>query len=149
MSVNHLNDDELNRALLGEELGGEVTEHLSSCLVCRRRRDAFLALVEEVRGADPDEATRVRVREQALALWGAPSRRHWLRWVAAAAAVVVLSVLPLLRNSTPAPKAVNADAVLVEVNQVLDRDPLSAMASEDVVDTVVPVGSQVGERSIS
>jgi hypothetical protein len=147
MSVNHLNDDELNRALLGEELGGEVAEHLSSCLVCRRRRDAFLALVEEVRGADPDEATRVRVREQALALWGAPSRRHWLRWVAAAAAV--LSVLPLLRNSTPAPKAVNADAVLVEVNQVLDRDPLSAMASEDVVDTVVPVGSQVGERSIS
>ena len=149
MSVNHLNDDELNRALLGEELGGEAAEHLSSCLACRRRRDGFLALVEEVRGADPDEATRVRVRERALALWGAPSRRHWLRWAAAAAAVVVLSVLPLLRARTPAPKPVNTDAVLVEVNKVLDRDPLSAMASEDVVDTVVPVSSQVGERSIS
>jgi hypothetical protein len=39
--------------------------------------------------------------------------------------------------------------VLVEVNQVLDRDPLSAMASEDVVEAVVPVTSQVGERSMS
>jgi hypothetical protein len=149
MSGNHLNDDELDRALLGEDLAAEVVEHLSSCLVCRRRRDVFLALIKEVRGADPDEATRVRVREHALVLWGAPSRRHWLRWVAAAAAVVVLSVFPLLRSRTPAPKPVNADAVLVEVNKVLDRDPLSAMASEDVVDAVVPAGSQVGERSIS
>ena len=149
MNVIHLSDDELDRALLGEDPGAEAAEHLSSCLVCRRRRDEFLGLVGELRGADPDEATRERVRERALALWGAPSRRHWVRWVAAAAAVVVLSVLPLLRSRTPAPKPVNSDAVMLEVNNVLDRDPLSAMASEDVVDTVVPVSSQVGERSVS
>jgi len=68
-------------------------------------------------------------------------------WLAAAAAVLVLSLLPLRLNRT-AP-AVNADTVMLEVNQVLERDPLSALASEEVVDTVVPVSYQSGERSVS
>jgi hypothetical protein len=149
MNSKHLNDDELNRALLGDELAAEAAEHVAACLACKRRRDSFMALAEEARGADPDQASRVRVRERALALWDAPSQRHWLRWVAAAAAVVVLGVLPLLRSRTPAPPVFNADAVLNEVNQVLDRDPLSAMASDDVVNTVVPVTDELGERSTS
>ena len=149
MISKHLSDDELDRALLGEGLPAEASEHLSECLACRTRRDSFLAVVEDFRGADPDHATRMRVREQALALWGAPTQRYWVRWVAAAAAVVVLGVLPLLRSRTPAPPTVNADAVLSEVNRVLDRDPLSVLASEDVVDTVVPVTSSTGERSTS
>lgn len=149
MSIPHLNDDELNLAVLGEDLSPEATEHLASCLDCRRRRDGFLALVEQARGVDPDEATRARVRELALTAWGAPPRRHWVRWLAAAAAVVVLSLLPLLRSRTPQSPAINTEAVMIEVDQMLERDPLAAMASEEVVDTVVPVSHTSGEGSVS
>ncbi len=149
MSNPHLNDDELNLAVLGEDLPPEAAEHLAGCLVCVRRRDAFLDLVQEARGADPDAAARARVREWALAAWGAPDRRHWVRWLAAAAAVVVLSLLPLLRGRAPAPQIINADAVMVEVDQMLERDPLSAVAAEEIVDTVVPVSAESGERSVS
>jgi len=149
MSIPHLNDDELNLAVLGEDLPPEAAEHLAVCLDCRRRRDAFLNLVQEARGADPDAAARARVRERALAAWGATSSRHWVRWLAAAAAVIVLSLLPLLRDRAPAPQIINADAVMIEVDQMLERDPLSAVAAEEIVDTVVPVSAESGERSVS
>jgi hypothetical protein len=153
MTIPHLNDDELNRAVLDEELPAAAAEHLEACLVCRRRRDDFLALVEQARGEDPDEETRARVREGALAAWsGVRVPHHWLRWVAAAAAVILLGVLPLLHSHAPTPVAFNsekAEAVMTEVNQVLDRDPLSAVVSEDMVNTVVPVPQQAVERSVS
>ena len=149
MNIPHLNDDELNLSVVGEELPAEAAEHLAGCLACRRRRDAFLALVEQARGVDPDEATRARVRELALTAWGASPRRHWVRWMAAAAAVVVLSLLPLVRGRAPQSPAINTDAVMIEVDQMLERDPLAAMASEEVVDTVVPVSHGSGEGSIS
>jgi hypothetical protein len=148
MTIPHLSDDELDAAVLGEELPAEVGEHLAGCVDCRRRRDTFLAVVEQARGADPDEAARVRVRDAALTAWGKPVQRHWARWVAAAA-VIALSVLPLVLHKRAVPTVQNAEAVLVEVNQVLDRDPLSAMASEEVVNTVVPVSYESGERSAS
>lgn len=149
MRIPHLNDEELNLAVIGEELPPEAGEHLAGCLECRRRRNGFLALVQQARGADPDPATRARVRERALAAWGAPSRPHWVRWLSAAAAVIVLSLVPLLRGRAPQSPAINTEAVMVEVDQLLDRDPLSAMASEEVVDTVVPVSHAAGERSVS
>jgi anti-sigma factor RsiW len=148
MSITHLNDKELNLAVLGEELPPEAAEHLAGCVACVRRRDSFLTTVEMARGTDPDEATRARVRERALAAWGAPNRR-WVRWLAAAAAVLVLSLLPLRLHRTAPPSAINADAVMVEVEQMLDRDPLSAVAAEEIVDTVVPVSAESGERSVS
>jgi predicted anti-sigma-YlaC factor YlaD len=147
MTIEHLRDDELDLALAGETLPAEVAEHLASCLVCRRRRDAFMAAVDGARGADPDDATRRRVRDGALAAWGGTSRRrHWARWAAAAAAVVVLSLVPLLRSHPVAPK-LNTDAVLVEVDAVLAQDPLSAVASEDVVNAVAPAPVGTGEGS--
>ena len=149
MSNLHLNEGELNLVVLGEDLPPDAAAHFADCLVCRRRRDAFLALAEAARGADPDEATRVRLREGALAAWGAPRRRHPVRWLVASAAMIVVSLLPLVLHRTAAPPAVNADTVLLEVNQVLERDPLSALASEELVDTVVPVSYQSGERSLS
>ena len=150
MNMHHLNDDELNLAILGEELPARAADHLGSCVACRRRRDTYLSLVEQARGDDPDEATRERVRERALAAWnGSRVTYQWVRWAAAAAAVIVLAVLPLLRSHTPTPAKFNAEAVLTEVNQMLDRDPLSAVVSEEVVDTVVPVSHEVIERSVS
>ena len=139
MNIRHLTDGELDLALIGEELPAEAAAHLSSCLVCRRRRDSFLAAVAGALGEDPDEATRARVREQALSAWGGASRRpHWVRWLTAAAAVVVLSVLPLLHGGLTSRPKIDADAVLTEVDDVLSRDPLSAAASEEVIEAVVP-----------
>jgi hypothetical protein len=149
MSIPHLNDEEMNLVVIGEELSPEAAEHLAGCLECRRRRNGFLALVEQARGPDPDAATRARVRERALAAWGAPSRPHWVRWLAAAAAVIVLSLLPLVRGRAPQSPAINTEAVMIEVDQLLERDPLAAMASEEVVDTVVPVSHESGERNVS
>ncbi len=147
MTIRHLRDDELDLALAGETLPAEVAEHLASCLVCRRRRDGFLAAVDAARGADPDGVTRRRVRKGALAAWGGTKRRqHWARWAAAAAAVVVLGLLPLLRSHTVTPK-LNTDAVLVEVDAVLAQDPLSAVAPEDVVNAVAPAPVEAGEGS--
>ena len=148
MTIEHLRDEELDLALAGETLPAEAAQHLASCLVCRRRRDAFLATVE-ASGAEPDEATRRRVREGALDAWGGTRRRrHWVRWVAAAAAVVVLGLVPLLRSHTATPK-LNTDAVLVQVDAILAQDPLAAVAPEDVVNTVAPIPATGDEGSWS
>ena len=81
MSIEHLTDDELDLALVGEELPAPAAAHLSSCLVCRRRRDSFLAAVDGALGEDPDEATRTRIREQALSAWSGGSRKsHLVQW---------------------------------------------------------------------
>jgi len=150
MNVKHLTGDELDLALIGGDLPADAAEHLASCLVCRRRRDSFLAAVDGVQADDPDEATRTRLREQALSAWsGEAPRRHWGRWLAAAAAVVVLVLLPLVRSElAPRPK-LNTDAVLVEVDDVLARDPLEAVASVEVVEAVVPAPEVGGEGSWS
>ena len=138
MSISHLNDTELDTLLAGEALPAERVEHANACVVCRRRRDAFLHVVELAAGEDPSAATRSRLRDGALGAWGAPVRRVWWRWVAAAAAVTVLGLLPLLwRAATPRPH-VDTDTVLEEVDRILAEDPLAALASRDVLEEVVP-----------
>jgi len=150
MNIKHLTDDELDLALAGEGVPGEVAEHLASCVACRRRRDSFLAAVAGERAEDPDEATRERVREGALAAWSGKGRqRHWKRWLAAAAAVVVVGLLPVLRSEFTARPNVNAEALLVEVDDVLARDPLAAVAPAEVVEAVAPAPEVGGEGSWS
>ena len=61
MSIQHLTDDELDTVLCGEPLPAGQEAHLHDCLVCRRRRDAFLAAVEANREADPDDERVSRV----------------------------------------------------------------------------------------
>ena len=138
MNITHLTDDELDRALVGESLAAQAEEHLASCVACRRRRDGFIAAVEAACGDDPDDAVRERVRERALAAATLPPPRRWVRWGLAAAAVIVLGLLPLLRAHVTSSRQLNADRVLVEVNTILDRDPLDDVASPDVVEAVVP-----------
>jgi predicted anti-sigma-YlaC factor YlaD len=145
----HLTEDELDAALLGEPLSEQAEEHLGACLVCRRRRDEFFAVVAAARGADPDPATRERVRERALAAVATKRRRHWAGWLAAAAAVILLAVLPLVATRHTTRPQINADRVLTEVDTILNRDPLEAMAPADVVEAVVPVSADTGERSAS
>lgn len=149
MSTRHLTDDELDLVLCGEPLPAGREAHLHDCIACRRRRDAFLAAVAEARAEDPDDATRARVREAALATWKGRRVVHWWRWAAAVAAVVVLGLLPLLRNGTVPTQTINTEAVMAEVDAALARDPLAAFASEDVVDEIAPVRESAGEGSNS
>ncbi len=149
MSIQHLADDELDLVLCGEPLPAEREAHLHDCIACRRRRDAFLAVVADARAEDPDETTRARVREAALAAWQGRPVVHWWRWAAAAAAVAVLALLPLLRSHTVPTQTINTEAVMAEVDAALARDPLAAFASEDVVDEIAPVGESTGEGSNS
>jgi hypothetical protein len=134
----HLNEDELDALLCGEDLAGERADHLQGCLTCRRRRDEFLAAVEAATADDPEVTARDRVRRAALAEWGgrSPVVRRW--WLAAAAAVLLALFLPIAVQRAPAPAAIDTDAVLRQVDEVLARDPLEVMASEDVLETVVP-----------
>lgn len=136
MSQGHLSSQEIELVLLGEGLAAERALHLARCVACRRRRDELTDAIAGARQADPSEAVRSRAR--AVALAAAPRRRADLRWWLAAAAALVLAVLtaifvaPALR-----PHPVDTDAVLLEVDEVLARDPLAAMADEGVVEVVV------------
>lgn len=149
MTMRHLTDDELDLVLCGEPLPAEREAHLHDCIACRRRRDAFLEVVAEARREDPDEATRTRVREAALAAWQARRTIHLWRWVAAAAAVVVLGVLPLLRHGRLEVPSIDTELVMAEVDAALARDPLAAFASEDVAVEIAPVEESTGEGSTS
>jgi hypothetical protein len=149
MNTQHLSDDELNRAVLGEALTPEASAHLGMCLVCRRQRDGFLALVARARATDPDEDMRERARESALTAWSGVQRRHWQPWLAVAAAVALLVLVPLVRTHGPSARALDAHAVMVGVENVLDRDPLAEVASQEIVDTVVPSNGAGEEGSES
>ena len=149
MSIRHLTDDELDTVLCGEPLPDEQEAHLHDCLVCRRRRDAFLATVEADLEDDPDEATRLRIREQALARWQGRPAIHWWRWAAAAAAVVLLALVPVLRGLESRVPAINTETVMAEVDRALAQDPLASLASEDVVNELMPVADSTGEGSNS
>lgn len=149
MSIQHLTDDELNTVLCGEPLPAGREAHLHDCLVCRRRRDAFLEVVEADLADDPDEATLAAIRERALAGWLGRPVIHWWRWAAAAAAVVLLALVPVLRALRPAVPAINPEAVMAEVDRALAQDPLASLASEDVVNELMPVAETTGEGSNS
>jgi len=141
MKIEHLTDDELDRVLCGDGLDRDRAVHLAGCIVCRRRRDAFLGEVEEARGEDPDDRSLGVARAAALAAWRAPEKRslRW-RWLAAAAVLLLALVLPTWMHEKPTTTAeFDPDVVLSEVDAVLDRDPLTVVASEAVVDVVVPL----------
>ncbi len=136
MSQEHLSSQEVDLVLLGEELAAERARHLASCVACRRRRDDLADAIAGAREADPSEAARARARAAALA--AAPRQRTTLRWWLAAAAALVLVVLAAVFVApTLQPRPVDTDAVLLEVDEVLARDPLAAMADENVVEVVV------------
>jgi hypothetical protein len=142
MSTFHLTDDELVRLLAGEELAQDRAGHVNGCLACRRRRDALFAVIEDVAAHDPGDEARERVREAALSAWGRPARRFHRWWLAAAAALLVALLLPLTHRSRQPQVAFDPEAVMEEVDTILARDPLTVLASEEVVEAVTSVQEQ-------
>jgi hypothetical protein len=149
MNMHHLSDEALDRVLAGGKTSEDERRHLGECLLCRRRRDGFLHVVGEAGGSDPDAERLGRIRNAALDAWGAPHGRGWVRWLRAAAAVALLALLPLLGGRPASRPRLNADAVLMEVDRVLDRDPLTAVADEDVLETMVPGTENTTGRNAS
>ena len=136
MSTDHLTGEELDLVLLGEGLPAGRAGHLGECLVCRRRRDELLAVIAAARAADPGPDARARVRAAAIAAAG--HRRHarprW--WLAAAAALVLTALVAVFVATRPQPAALDTEAILLEVDEVLARDPLAAFADAEVIEVV-------------
>lgn len=140
MSTAHLTSEELDLVMLGEGLPAERAMHLGACLVCRHRRDELEAAIDGARLPDPDVETRERIREAALtALGHGRHRARW--WLAAAAALLLTALAAVFLAPRPQPAAVDTEAILLEVDEVLARDPLAAFADEDVVEIVVADGA--------
>ncbi len=136
MNVAHLSAEEIDLVLAGEGLPAERAAHLAGCVACRRRRDEVLATIAATRVADPAPAARARLRAAALAdMPHAHSLTRW--WLAAAAALVLVVLAAVFVVPAMRPRPVDTDAVLLQVDEVLARDPLAAMADEDVVQVVV------------
>ena len=148
MSTVHLTSEELDLLLLGEGLPADRAMHLGSCLVCRRRRDRIAAAISGAAPPDPDAAVLERVRAAALAAAGHGRRRaRW--WLAAAAALLLTALAAVFLAPRPRPVAFDTDAILLEVDEVLARDPLAAFADEDVVEVVVANGTSATETGQS
>ncbi len=149
MSTGHITDAEFDLLLAGEQLPPERTGHVDGCLSCRRRRDAVVATIEDAAAGDPGDEARARAREAALAAWGRPARRFHRWWLAAAAALLVALLLPLTHRSRQPQVAFDPEAVMEEVDTILARDPLTVLASEEVVEAVTSVQVQATEGSTS
>jgi hypothetical protein len=148
MTAWHLNDEEFDRLLAGEELAAGRAEHLHDCLACRRRRDGLLSVIEDAAAGDPDDVARARVRQAALGAWSRPVRTFHRWWLAAAAALLVVLLLPVTHRVRQ-PAAIDPVAVMEEVDTILARDPLTVLASEEVVEAVTSVQAQATEGSTS
>ena len=144
----HLNDEEFDLLLAGGELSAGRVEHLRGCLACRRRRDGLRSVIEDAAAGDPADEVRGRVREAALAAWGRPERRFHRWWLAAAAALLIALLLPVTHR-VRRQAAIDPVAVMEEVDTILARDPLTVLASEEVVEAVTSVQAQATEGSTS
>jgi anti-sigma factor RsiW len=115
----HLDDAEFAVALAGDELEGDVAEHLEDCVRCRRQLAAMRGWIAERRDRMAEDAPHradqwERVVARLDGVDRARPRRRWLRPALAAAALVVV-------------------AVVVGVVQRGDDEPLRDLAVEEIL----------------
>jgi hypothetical protein len=148
MSTEHLTAEEVDLLVIGEGLAADRVVHLGACLVCRRRHAQLAAALTGAALPDPGAASRERVREAALASLG-HERRRVRGWLAAAAALLLTAVAAVFLAPRSQAPVFDTDAVLMEVDEVLSRDPLAAFADEAVVEAVVADGTSASDTSQS
>ncbi len=125
----HLNDEQLTLALLGES-PGETRAHLESCATCREEQAALERAVAEFGG------TTRRIAERPEAFWQGQasairsrlaepqSQPRRLAWAGALAVLVVVAVL-LSKHAPPKTTVTQADpdhVLLVDVERAVRRE---------------------------
>jgi hypothetical protein len=147
-ATEHLTAEETDLLVIGEVLPADRAAHLGSCLVCRRRHAALAAAFAGAAVPEPRPETMARVRSAALAALG-HERRQARRWLAAAAVLLLTAVAAVFLAPRSQAPPFDADAVLLQVDEVLARDPLAAFADEAVVEAVVADGATASDTSQS
>ena len=115
----HLDDVEFAAALAGDELSGEVSEHLGACVSCRRQLAEMRGWIEERRQRMERDAPdwQDQLDRIAARLDGVPAPRRQRRWlrpaVAAAAAVAVAVGVGIMR--LPRGEDVRSDLAVEEI----------------------------------
>lgn len=149
MNGRHLTDEELDLLLSGDRLSREAEKHVSECLLCRHRQSSFLGAVAAAREPSPDERALEVARSAALSRWTDERPTHRWRWLAVAAVLFLIVLVPVIRRSSPPAASANAEALLQEIDAVLARDPLTAMAPAELVEAVIPSVEAPTEGSAS
>ena len=137
----HLNEQQFGELILGTG-NGEIAGHIETCDACRAEaegvRIAISAGGELVRqAAERDEIFWARQR---LAIRQRVARHHfvpYVRWVAMAAMVLVVSAAFLLTRPQPVQRANNDaadDVLLQQVQSDLGRDYPAALAPAVLID---------------
>ncbi|MGC8916093.1 MAG: hypothetical protein ACP5NF_03850 [Thermoanaerobaculum sp.] len=144
MRAHHLTEDEWETLLAGEA-SEAVREHVAGCPLCREELKKWEAFLAVGRRWLPDRQVGDRVRQQAVSR--ALRRRPLRLWLPLAAAAALVVAIGLATRGGGRPEA-DVDAVLEQVDTALARDPLLAVADNQVVQVVIPEVTS-GERSES
>ena len=130
----HLNGEQIGRAVAGLALEAGAARHLETCLACRRQVEELSSLLAARRDAMEEEAPdwEAQLASVMEALPGQEGRgaRLWrplLAAAAAAAAALGLVILSPHGHRTDRPR-IAVEQVLSEVDATLAGDPLSGFA---------------------
>ncbi len=137
----HLNEQQFGELILGTG-NSEVAAHIEACDVCRAEAEGVRTAISAHRelvweGAERNEIFWVRQR---LAIRQRLARHHfvpYVRWVAMAAMVLVVSAAFLLTRPQPVQRANNDatdDVLLQQVQSDIERDYPAALAPAVLID---------------
>jgi hypothetical protein len=155
--THHLDDREMAKALAGEALDPPLTEHLESCVSCRREVERLSGLVADRRQQQEAQAPdwdrqRDGIMARLPSSQSAQRRRPvWLRPLMAAAAALVVAAglriawMPSAPVEVPLQSDLEVEEILAEVDEVLADDSLPGFESIDpgfdVAETVFENGA--------
>jgi predicted anti-sigma-YlaC factor YlaD len=141
--TSHLNDEQMTDWLLGTA-GEDIVQHLASCEGCRAEASGMQTAIAEYARSTRAQAEVRRLQPVAaasrLSAAQAANRRHWLptrlSWVASFALLALAAILLMTAPSPQMPTAARQDAddaLLMEIQQQLERDVPEALAPAAVL----------------
>jgi len=138
----HLNEQQFGELILGTR-DQEIAGHIEACDVCRAEAEGVRSAISDCRGLAQEAAERDEIfwARQRLAIKQRLTRHHfapYVRWVAMAAMVLVVSAAFLLtRTPQPVQQANNDaadDVLLQQVQSDIERDYPAALAPAVLID---------------